>query len=652
MILFGHWSRYSQASQTPKQAHLRGIVRISLIITVSFVALICSSHQHHENQQQQQQVFATPHVKNYKDTNNHTNQISSQTKPASAAAAAGAEQGEGFTNKNKSSSQTYQNPVHSIRIQYPNDWTFSEENGSIVKFGQQKYLQLDDGSFVAFYSPLENNNDTHLANLRLYVKDLPLEIENLVGKSHLSPLDLYSIYFSHLLKYFNFTVVEPIAKTSLGADNKSAYQIQYASGDGEQQQLSMLDTFMLYDNKIYGLRYTSESNEYSKHLPVAKTMADSLETTSNEKQKQEIRAGETDLTRERLQVNRPTDSFQGTATNNSNNKSHNASFSNSSKSDLDLLIDHTLAKINEDRQKFGLPPVNLSSNSAAQYQAENILSTKYMSHMTTNGEKPYMLYSKLGGYGKIRQNVAFVGDAHYYGKCVSGEIECKKINPLKTIDLLEDIMVYNDAHAKWHHRHNILDKYPTHVSLGIAYDNYSFALVQNFENNYIDFSSPMVRGNSDKYVNVSGTLLHNTTRFYSIEIYYDGLPSKFFYEKYKDPNLYQPGKLVAAVKAATNVGFATGNGNSNSSALENNPSPTPPSNITMIEPIKESYPISQNQNNNNDSDNPNQATISVVFDMAPLLEVNKTGVYTVVIVLDDQNHNLFPGGAQSIFYQG
>ncbi|HYO06714.1 MAG TPA: CAP domain-containing protein, partial [Phototrophicaceae bacterium] len=561
--------------------------------------------------------------------------------------------------KNKSASKTYQNPDHGIKVQYPNDWTFSEENGSIVKFGQQKYLQLDDGSFVAFYSPLENNNDTHLANLRVYAKELPAEIEKLDGSSHLSLLDLYSVYFSHFLKYSNLTVVEPIAKTRLGSDNKSAYQIQYASGDGKQKQQSMLDTFTIYNNKIYGLRYTSEPNEYSKHLPAVKTMAESFETMPKEKQN-EKRTDGTESSRERSQIsNRSTiNSLYGTVTdddnsNNNSNDGNSLAFDNSSpETHLDLLKNHTLAKINEDRQKFGLRPVNLSHNSAAQYQAENILTTKYMSHLTTNGEKPYMLYSKMGGLGKVRQNVAFIGDPNFYAKCVSGEIDCKKINPLKTINLLEDIMVYNDAHAKWHHRHNILDTYPTHVSLGIAYDDYSFALVQNFENNYINFSTPIVSGNSDRHVNISGTLLDSTTRFHSIEIYYDDLPAKSFYERYKDPNLYQPGKLVAAVKAATNVGFASGNSNINSnSVLKSNSPPTPLPNITMVEPTQESYYSSQNNNNNaKGKDNDNQAAISLVFDVTPLLKGNKAGVYTVVIILEDQNHNLFPGGAHSIFH--
>ena len=665
MIPFNHWSP-SQVSPTPKPAHIVGIIRVCLIITVSFaaVASIYPFHQQCENQQEEQQALATPHKKNYKGMDSNINQIASETKPASSSSSEqeGGDVIEKDKDKDKSASKTYQNPDHGIRIQYPNDWTFSEENGSIVKFGQQKYLQLDDGSFVAFYSPLESNNDTHLANLRVYAKDLPVEIEQLDGSSHLSLLDLYSVYFSHFLKYSNLTVIEPIAKTSLGTGNKSAYQIQYASGDAKQkQQQYMLDTFTLYNNKIYGLRYTSEPNEYSKHLPAVKTMAESFETTPKEKQNHKGTDG-TELTEERPQISKSTTvSFHGTVTGNDNNNNNNNSNSNSSngnnfafdnspsKTHLDLLKNRTLAKINEDRQKFGLRPVSLSHNSAAQYQAENILTTKYMSHLTTNGEKPYMLYSKMGGLGKLRQNVAFIGDPNYYAKCVSGEIDCKKINPLKTINLLEDIMVYNDAHAKWHHRHNILDMYPTHVSLGIAYDDYSFALVQHFENNYINFSSPMVLGNGDRHVNISGTLLDNTTRFHSIEIYYDDLPAKSFYEKYKDPNLYQPGNLVSAVKAATNVGFASGN--SNSSVFGNYSLPVPPSNITMIKPTHEKYLSSQDIDNNGNG-NDNQAAMSLVFDMTPLLKENKTGVYTIVIVLEDQDHSVFPGGAHSIFYHG
>ena len=620
-----------------------------MIITLLFsVALFYSPNQHPENQQQQQpqQALASLHTENYKDTNNYTNYISLETKPLSHSE-------EDFTKKNKSPSLTYQNPDYGIKIQYPNNWTFSEEYGSIVKFGQQKYLQMDDGSFVAFYSPLENSNDTYLANLRVYAKDLPLEIEKLSGKSHLALLDLYSIYFSQFLQHSNFTIVGPSSKTLLGIDNKTAaYEIQYMTRDGkqkEQEQQSMLDTFTIYNNKIYGLRYTSESNKYLEYLPVVKAMTQSFEITKNEKR---VGIGTELATDGGIQVSKPKETSQENVTGSNSDIKDSFTFDNSSKSHIDLLKNQTLTKINEDRQKFGLHSVNLSRNNAAQYQAENILSTKYMSHLTTNGEKPYMLYSKLGGYGKLRQNVALIGDPYFYGKCVSGEIDCKKINPLKTINLLEDIMVYNDAHAKWHHRHNILDVYPTHVSLGIAFDDYSFALVQHFENNYINFSAPMVTGNSDWHVSISGTLLDSTTRFHGIEIYYDDLPSKSFYEKQKDPNLYQTGKLVAAVKEATNVGFATGNTNTGVPEKSNS-SDLPPPNITMIEPLRESYPVSQNNDDADNDKNKNDQSISLEFDLMSLLkEKRAAGVYTIVVILKDQNGNIFPGGGHSIFYHG
>lgn len=76
--------------------------------------------------------------------------------------------------------------------------------------------------------------------------------------------------------------------------------------------------------------------------------------------------------------------------------------------------------------------------------------------------------------------------------------------------------VYNDTICCDNaHRHNILNKYHTHVSIGIAYDNTYFAIVQNFENNYIKFDKPFLQedNNDNKHIIIqtSGTLLkHNT----------------------------------------------------------------------------------------------------------------------------------------------
>src|SRR5919198_584614 len=61
------------------------------------------------------------------------------------------------------------------------------------------------------------------------------------------------------------------------------------------------------------------------------------------------------------------------------------------------LLEYALQKINDDRTKFNIPAVKLSdNNTAAQLQAEDILSMRLISHYTTKGMKPYMVYTLNG----------------------------------------------------------------------------------------------------------------------------------------------------------------------------------------------------------------------------------------------------------------
>jgi hypothetical protein len=41
------------------------------------------------------------------------------------------------------------------------------------------------------------------------------------------------------------------------------------------------------------------------------------------------------------------------------------------------------------------------------------------------------------------------------------------------------------------HRENILGKVHTHVSIGIAYNSYDITYVQNFEDQYVSWSTPI-----------------------------------------------------------------------------------------------------------------------------------------------------------------
>ena len=104
------------------------------------------------------------------------------------------------------------------------------------------------------------------------------------------------------------------------------------------------------------------------------------------------------------------------------------------------------------------------------------------SHWTTDGMKPYMKYSEYNGTGYVEQNVAVIG----YGnnavqKCEDGAAICKKIEPYFQIDRLQWNMVDNDTLCcENKHKANILDKVHNSVSIGIAYDDYYFALVPEF----------------------------------------------------------------------------------------------------------------------------------------------------------------------------
>ena len=207
------------------------------------------------------------------------------------------------------------------------------------------------------------------------------------------------------------------------------------------------------------------------------------------------------------------------------------------------LVQHVLDRINEDRTDFGLPPVKLSSNQAAQVHAEDVFRTRQISHWLTNGQKPYMTYTQYDGEGSVQQNVAIAGfSPEQYEQCMTNIlVECEKVEPLSTIEQLQYDMMYNDKDCcNDGHRNNILDPHHTHVSIGIVYDQYYLTLVQNFENNYgLDVDA------EDSEIEISGTLLDG--QLDQIAIYYDEMPSRAIYEQNKNLLSYSAGELVAVI---------------------------------------------------------------------------------------------------------
>ena len=285
------------------------------------------------------------------------------------------------------------------------------------------------------------------------------------------------------------------------------------------------------------------------------------------------------------------------------------------------LVQYALKKINEDRMKFNLPPVELSQNKAAQIHAEDLFKTKYPhpTHWTTDGMKPYMKYSTYNGIAYVKQNVAIRGyDNATIEKCKNDTFSCDKLNPYTEINNAEWKMVYNDTICcKDSHKNNILDKYHTHVSLGIVYDDYYFAFAQNFENNYIQFSKPLRQ--DDGHIQISGMQLknNNNNTLDSIGVYYDERPSHLIYEENKDKGSYELGKFTASVVKPPPFLFHY----------------EQPSNYTLIQADKWSQ---------------KDQLIDVSFDLSSILK--KKGVYTIVIYFTDNNKNRFPVTSYSIFF--
>lgn len=214
-----------------------------------------------------------------------------------------------------------------------------------------------------------------------------------------------------------------------------------------------------------------------------------------------------------------------------------------SSTDLDrnYLVQRALEIVNKDRKDNGLKPLSLSTNGAAQVHAEEILNTRTVSHWMTNGEKPYMTYVRYGGTGGMGQNVAFRG--------ATDTEECKKttceiIDPIKKLEEIEHAMMFDDEDYEWGNKENILDPNHTHVSFGIAYDQYSFALVQNFEYNYINLTEPI--GHDASSIKIKGTLSEG--KLYNISVYYDPLPTAGVYQTYKNEKSYGFGRQVAVIE--------------------------------------------------------------------------------------------------------
>ena len=179
------------------------------------------------------------------------------------------------------------------------------------------------------------------------------------------------------------------------------------------------------------------------------------------------------------------------------------------------LYQYALQVVNQDRKAHGLNPVTLSNISSAQSRADDMLNAEYFSHWNTDGVKPYVVYTKLGGQGNVDENISVTVAYCPVSSCMPNSFD-----PFKQINDSEYNMMYKDAGSYWGHRDNILDPYHTSVNFGIAYTNQRFYFVEHFETNLVKWQTIKLDGNQ---LHLVGQMPQGYS-LYQIEVFADPAP--------------------------------------------------------------------------------------------------------------------------------
>lgn len=188
------------------------------------------------------------------------------------------------------------------------------------------------------------------------------------------------------------------------------------------------------------------------------------------------------------------------------------------------LANYTLALINKDRASAGLAPVALSPVRSGQQHADSMAYFGYFAHWDTQGYKPYMRYTLLGGEGALGENAAYytcTNQGWTYEEACSTQTVENALNASEWAMMNNDSVCCNNGH-----REDILDPFHNKVSIGVAYTGSLAFLVEDFENSYLNLQEPMLGSNGT--VSITGTL--NSTFVAGtneqVQVFYDPMPQQ------------------------------------------------------------------------------------------------------------------------------
>lgn len=127
-----------------------------------------------------------------------------------------------------------------------------------------------------------------------------------------------------------------------------------------------------------------------------------------------------------------------------------------------------LDDINKYRLDNNLRPISLGNAKSPQLFADELGKERCINHISDNGDGPMLRYKKNGD----RMFLIFENVAGGYGSSWNMEGGIRDAN----YD-----MMFDDAHANWGHRDNILHPKHQSVSIGISSENGRLTIVQDFE---------------------------------------------------------------------------------------------------------------------------------------------------------------------------
>lgn len=136
---------------------------------------------------------------------------------------------------------------------------------------------------------------------------------------------------------------------------------------------------------------------------------------------------------------------------------------------LEELKQIALDDINKYREENGKLVLTLGNAKSPQLYASELLKEGCIHHISNSGEGPMLRYqTNHDTMYLIYENIAGEGGTSWK-------------NPEQAVIDANYGMMYDDASSNWGHRDNILNPDHHSVSIGIAYDNQRFVMVQDFQ---------------------------------------------------------------------------------------------------------------------------------------------------------------------------